>query len=211
MALRSVRRRNEPGPATEQHGIAALTTSRSFDRQRLESGRPPAPRLARFRDTPPSFAMLLSARLLASGGSADPETPPGVGGGGARPALRQCGAARAPSARTLAAHEMKDATELAVGVSSAGFEFDGDRRRYLLRIAGIQLDSTELEPVDEQPYPVPAQWLHALALYERTEFLHRVGASRHSQHPDLGSGVKRRQSVVPAPFQGRPHRHRLGV
>ena len=37
-----------------------------------------------------------------------------------------------PSARTFASHEMKDATELAVGVSSAGFEFDRGRRRYLL-------------------------------------------------------------------------------
>ncbi len=40
--------------------------------------------------------------------------------------------AAAPSARTSAPHEMKDATELAVGVSSAGFEFDRGRRRYLL-------------------------------------------------------------------------------
>src|SRR6266536_1696069 len=37
-----------------------------------------------------------------------------------------------PSAGTFASHEMKDATELAVGVSSAGFEFDCGRRRYLL-------------------------------------------------------------------------------
>jgi hypothetical protein len=47
------------------------------------------------------------------------------------------GSARAPSARTFASHEMKDATELAVGVSSAGFEFDCGRRRYLLCIAGV--------------------------------------------------------------------------
>ena len=33
---------------------------------------------------------------------------------------------------TLASHEMKDATELAVGISPAGFEFDRGRRRYLL-------------------------------------------------------------------------------
>jgi hypothetical protein len=32
---------------------------------------------------------------------------------------------------------MKDATELAVGISSAGFEFDGGRRRDLRCIAGI--------------------------------------------------------------------------
>lgn len=37
-----------------------------------------------------------------------------------------------PSARTLASHEMKDATELAVGISPAGFEFDCGHRRYLL-------------------------------------------------------------------------------
>ncbi len=38
----------------------------------------------------------------------------------------------APSARTSASHEMKHATELAVGISPAGFEFDRGRRRYLL-------------------------------------------------------------------------------
>jgi len=37
-----------------------------------------------------------------------------------------------PSARALAPHEMKDATELAVGVPSARFEFDCGRRGYLL-------------------------------------------------------------------------------
>jgi hypothetical protein len=36
------------------------------------------------------------------------------------------------SARTFASHQMKDPTELAVGVSSAGFEFDCGRRRQLL-------------------------------------------------------------------------------
>jgi hypothetical protein len=46
-------------------------------------------------------------------------------------------AAVGPLARTLASHEMKDATELAVGVSSACFEFDCGRRRYLLCIAGV--------------------------------------------------------------------------
>ncbi|HYU02821.1 MAG TPA: hypothetical protein VEL02_03150 [Jatrophihabitantaceae bacterium] len=50
---------------------------------------------------------------------------------------------------------------MAVGVSSAGFEFDGGHRRYLLCIAGVQLGSAEVEPVGEQPYPVPAQRLHA--------------------------------------------------
>jgi len=37
-----------------------------------------------------------------------------------------------PSARIFASHEMKDAAELAVGVTSAGFEFDCGRRRQLL-------------------------------------------------------------------------------
>ncbi len=36
------------------------------------------------------------------------------------------------SARAFASHEMKDATELAERVSSAGFEFDCGRGRYLL-------------------------------------------------------------------------------
>ena len=45
---------------------------------------------------------------------------------------REAVAAVAPSARTFASHKMKDATELAVRVSSAGFEFDCGRRRYLL-------------------------------------------------------------------------------
>ena len=43
----------------------------------------------------------------------------------------------APSAGTFASHEMKDPTELAVGVSSAGFEFDCGRCRYLLCVAGV--------------------------------------------------------------------------
>src|SRR5215218_3805740 len=106
---------------------------------------------------------------------------------------------------------MKDAAELAVRVSSTGFEFDRGRRRYLPGIAGVQLGAAELEPVDKQPYPVPAQWLYAPAPQELAEFLHRVGSDRHAQDPDLGSGVERRQGVVPPPFQGRAHRHRLGV
>ena len=32
----------------------------------------------------------------------------------------------------FSSYEMKDAAELSVGVSSAGFEFDGGCRRYLL-------------------------------------------------------------------------------
>lgn len=75
---------------------------------------------------------------------------------------------------------MKDATESAVQVSSTGFEFDCDRGRYLLRIGGVQLGSTELEPVDEQPDPIPAQWLHAPAPHELAEFLHRVGSAQHA-------------------------------
>jgi hypothetical protein len=43
------------------------------------------------------------------------------------------------------------------------------------------------------------------------DFLDRVGSAWYSQDPDLGSGVECRQGVVPAPFQGRAHRHRLGV
>lgn len=41
------------------------------------------------------------------------------------------------SARTFASHEVKDATELTVGVSSAGFEFDRGRRRHLLGVGGV--------------------------------------------------------------------------
>jgi hypothetical protein len=41
------------------------------------------------------------------------------------------------SARTFASHEMKDPTELPVGVSSAGFKFDCGRRRHLLCIAWV--------------------------------------------------------------------------
>jgi len=50
-------------------------------------------------------------------------------------ALTAAGATRAvshPLARTFAADEMKDAAELAVGISSAGLEFDRGRRRDLL-------------------------------------------------------------------------------
>jgi hypothetical protein len=53
----------------------------------------------------------------------------------------------------------------AVGVASRGFEFD---RRYLLRVAGVQLGSAEL--------------------------LDGVGPARHPQHADLGSGVERRSA-----------------
>jgi diketogulonate reductase-like aldo/keto reductase len=41
------------------------------------------------------------------------------------------------SARTFASQEMKHATELAVGVSSAGFKLDRGHRRCLLCIAGV--------------------------------------------------------------------------
>jgi hypothetical protein len=49
-----------------------------------------------------------------------------------RPGGPQHGAAVAPSAQPFAPHEMKRATELAVRVSSAGFEFDCGHRLYLL-------------------------------------------------------------------------------
>ena len=78
---------------------------------------------------------------------------------------------------------MKDATELAVGVSSAGFEFYRGRRRYLLRIARVQLDPTEFEPVDEQPYPVPAHWLDAPVQQKFADFLYRVGPPRTPSTP----------------------------
>ncbi len=41
------------------------------------------------------------------------------------------------SPRTFTSHEVKDTAELAVGVSSARFEFDCGRRRHLLGIAGV--------------------------------------------------------------------------
>jgi hypothetical protein len=49
----------------------------------------------------------------------------------ARESRGKCAASVIASVRTLASHEMKDATKLAVGVSSAGFKFDGGRRRHL--------------------------------------------------------------------------------
>lgn len=106
---------------------------------------------------------------------------------------------------------MKDAADLPVRVSSAGFEFDRRRRRRLLFIVRVEPGSTELEPVDKQPYSVPAHWLQATAPQELVEFLHCVGSALHSQHPDLGSGIKRRKSVAPPPFQSRAHRPRFGV
>ena len=51
---------------------------------------------------------------------------------GANTGLTAAVGCRFPSARSFAPHKMKGATELAVGVSSAGFEFDGSHRRYLL-------------------------------------------------------------------------------
>src|SRR5438045_7743534 len=98
---------------------------------------------------------------------------------------------------------MKDATELAIGVSSAGFEFDGCRRRHLLRVARVELGSTELEPVDEEPHPIPAKRLYAAALDELAEFLHRVGSALQSQNPDPGSDIKRCECMLPSAFQGR--------
>ena len=47
-------------------------------------------------------------------------------------AMRSHGWDVVPSAGAFASHEVKDATELAVGVSSAGFELDRGRRRHLL-------------------------------------------------------------------------------
>ncbi len=62
---------------------------------------------------------------------------PGFGRGGQPARHKRAGrlqhlAAVAPSGRASAPHEMKDAAELAVGVSPAGFQFDRGRRRYLL-------------------------------------------------------------------------------
>src|SRR5262249_51174984 len=82
-----------------------------------------------------------------------------------------------PSARTFASQEVKDAAELAVGISSAGFKFDRGRSRNLLRVGRVQPGAAELEPVDEQPDPVPAQRLRAAAAHDLAELLHRVGAA----------------------------------
>src|ERR1700722_8484 len=116
-----------------------------------------------------------------------------------------------PSVTTLASHEVKDATELTVRVSPAGLELDRGGRRHLLSVAWVQLGAAEFEPVDEQPYPVPAHRPHAAARDELAELLHRVGPAWDAEHPDLGPGVERREGVVPAPFHGRAHRARPGV
>src|SRR5579862_1463152 len=73
------------------------------------------------------------------------------------PDLRGAGS----SLQALASHEVEDATELAIRVSSACFEFHRGGRLGLRVVGGIQLDSTEFEPVDEQPHAVPAHWFHA--------------------------------------------------
>src|SRR5438045_8550945 len=99
---------------------------------------------------------------------------------------------------------MKDATELAIGVSSAGFEFDGCRRRHLLGVARVELRSTELEPVDEQPHPIPGKRLNAAALDELAEFRHRVGPALQAQDSDAGSGVNRPEGCLPGAFHARP-------
>jgi hypothetical protein len=89
----------------------------------------------------------------------------------------------------LAPDKVKDATELTVGVSPARFEFDGAGGCDPLRVGGIQLGSTELEPIDEQPHPVPADRLDTSVPQELAEVLHRVGPDRHSQDPDFAGGI----------------------
>jgi hypothetical protein len=73
----------------------------------------------------PDVVLFMAQRDAASGGlgrlvAADMI---GMGGSGSGVGL--------PSAPVFAPHEMEDATELTVGVSSAGFEFDCGSSRYL--------------------------------------------------------------------------------
>src|SRR6185437_17016939 len=98
---------------------------------------------------------------------------------------------RSGSGGGFAAQEVEDAAELAVGISAGGFELDRSGGRDLLRVAVVELDTAELEPVDEQPHPVPAHRLDTAALQEVAELLHRVGPALHAEHPDLGPGVER--------------------
>src|SRR5580693_1478613 len=92
-------------------------------------------------------------------------------------------------ARALPPDQVKDAAQLAVRVAPAGLEFDRGLRPHLRRIGWVELDAAELEPVGEQPHPVPAQRLDAAALQELAESLHRVGATLDAEHADLGGGV----------------------
>ena len=83
----------------------------------------------------------------------------------------------APSARTLAAHQMKDATELAVGVSSAGFELDRGRRRHLLRVAGSSSAPLNSSQSTNSQTPYQRTGCTPPARMQLAELLHRVGSA----------------------------------
>ena len=82
------------------------------------------------------------------------------------------------SIRSLASHEVEDATESAVWVAAAGFEFDRGSGPQLLGVARVQFGPAQIQSVDEQPHSVPPQRVHAALSETLTEFLGRVGPGR---------------------------------
>lgn len=106
---------------------------------------------------------------------------------------------------------MEHPAQLPVGVAPAGFEFDPRGGGQLLRIGGIELGAGEIEPVHEQPHPVPGQRLHTTPAQRRTQLRHRMGTCRHPENADLIASVESCQRVLPAAFQRRTDCHRVRV
>ncbi|GAA3437953.1 hypothetical protein GCM10018954_075670 [Kutzneria kofuensis] len=102
---------------------------------------------------------------------------------------------------------MEDAAESPVRVAAAGFEFDGGYPRC---VGGVEVGAAELEPVDEQPDPVPAKGFDTLAPEDGAEFLDGVGAAGDAEDADLGTGVEGGEGVGPAAFHGGADGHGVG-
>ena len=74
----------------------------------------------------------------------------------------------------FAAREIKEAAELAVRISSAGFQFDRGRRRYLLCIAGISVLASNDAKASSRRRSTAGRTAAALALREDSTYRLRV-------------------------------------
>ena len=116
-----------------------------------------------------------------------------------------------PSVLDLAAEEMEHPTQLSIRVTSTGLELDPRGGLELIGVGGIERRPGELEPVHEEPHPVPIQGLDPLASHQRAEIIDGVGATRDTEDARLDARVEGGERVVPSPLHRRTHRRRGGV
>src|SRR5699024_678903 len=101
----------------------------------------------------------------------------------------------------FAPEHMEGATESAVGVSAARFEFDLGHRRQFAGIDRRQVNSAELEQIDPQPRPVPPERFDSMTAQVFADLVDGVGAATDAQLFDVPRGlIERGQRITPPSF-----------